>query len=629
MVLPGTAALWANEIGRGRQVGSTFPDEPLLRNARVGLSSCRRRIEKEVSMPVEKLTPPDQPMSAATGGTIPASRDSWWRDAVIYQVYIRSFADGDGDGLGDIAGLRSRLDYISGLGADAVWINPWYPSPMADAGYDVSDYRGVDPRFGTMVEAEALITEAHEKGLRVLLDLVPNHCSDQHPWFIEAAAAAPGSPERQRFIFRDGKGPAGSEPPNDWEGFFGGSAWTRITEPGGVPGQWYLHLFAPEQPDLNWEHPEVRADFEKTLRFWFDRGVDGFRIDVANTLIKEQGLPDLAGRRYYPPARIEVAGQLVRPPWSPHPHYDRDEVHDIYRAWRTIADSYSPPRVFVAEAWIDDPSRLSLYLRPDELHTAFNAGYLVAPWNAHQMRATIDETVTEHDSTGAPATWVLSNHDLVRHLSRYARLTQEPGLWLWLKDLAARTADLALGERRARAAALLTLALPGSAYLYQGEELGLPEVENLPVEALQDPTWERSGRTDPGRDGCRVPIPWSGNEPPYGFSIESETWLPQPPNWKTLTVEAQTGDPSSMLELYRTVLRLRRENPALGEGTLSWAPGQDPEVLAFDRDPGFRCVVNFGAEPVALTADRVLLASSPLSPDGTLPGNTAVWLAIS
>jgi alpha-glucosidase len=548
--------------------------------------------------------------------------DDWWRGAVIYQVYIRSFADGDGDGLGDIAGLRTRLDHIAGLGVDAIWINPWYPSPMADAGYDVSDYRGVEPRFGTLADAEALIGEAHAKGLRVVLDIVPNHCSDQHPWFAAAVAAGPGSPERERFLFRDGKSPA--EPPNDWVSAFGGPAWTRITEPDGTPGQWYLHLFAPEQPDFDWEHPDVRADFEQTLRFWFDRGVDGFRIDVANTLVKERGLPDVAGQRY-PAARIEVDGQLVRPPWRPHPHFDRDEVHDIYRSWRVIADSYSPPRVFVAEAWNDEPARQSLYLRPDELHTAFNFEYMVTPWHARRMHATIDETVTAHAAGGAPATWVLSSHDVTRHLSRYARLTQETGYWL--KDLADRPADLSLGERRARAAVLLTLSLPGGAYLYQGEELGLPEVEDLPADILQDPTWERSGRTDPGRDGCRVPIPWSGTEPPYGFSTGAATWLPQPADWKALTVQAQTGDPLSMLELYRTALRLRRASPALGPGTLRWTPGQDPEVLAFDREPGFRCVVNFGAEPVAMPAGRVLLASDPLPPDGTLPGNTAVWLA--
>jgi len=298
---------------------------------------------------------------------------AWWRSAVIYQVYIRSFADGDGDGLGDIAGIRSRLPYLADLGVGAIWINPWYPSPMADAGYDVSDYRAVEPRFGTLADAEALIAEAHEHGLRVLLDIVPNHTSDQHPWFRAALAAAPGSRERDRYVFRRGRGADGELPPNDWKSAFGGSAWARVTE----PGEWYLHLFAPEQPDVNWEHPDVRAEFEATLRFWFDRGVDGFRIDVAHSLIKEEGLPDV-GDLEWRMARVEVDGALVRPEWVPHPHWDRDEVHDVYRQWRAVADSYEDPRVFVAEAWVDEPERLARYVRADELHTAFNFSYLTA-----------------------------------------------------------------------------------------------------------------------------------------------------------------------------------------------------------------------------------------------------------
>lgn len=539
----------------------------------------------------------------------------WWRSAVIYQVYIRSFADGDGDGLGDIAGIRSRLDHIADLGADALWITPWYPSPMADAGYDVSDHRDIEPRFGTLAEAEGLIREAHGKGLRVLLDIVPNHVSDRHPWFAEAVAAGPGSAARERFIFRDGRG---SEPPNDWTSQFGGPAWTQVAD-----GQWYLHLFASEQPDLNWHQENVRADFEQTLRFWFDRGVDGFRIDVANALFKQDGLPDVNGRGY-PFERTEVDGRLVRPPWIPHPHWDRDEVHEVYRAWRAIADSYNPKRVFVAEAWVDEPSRHSLYLRPDELHTGFNPGYVLAPWDARVMRATVAETVAEHQANGAPPTWVLSNHDFVRHLSRFARLEQKTG-W-WLRDIADRPADLALGERRARAAVLLTLALPGGAYIYQGEELGLPEVEDIPRDRLQDPTWERSGHTDPGRDGSRVPIPWSGDRPPYGFSSGPDTWLPQPGDWKALTVEAETGDPDSMLELYRTALRLRRGHPALGDGTLSWASG-DGDVLDFEREPGFRCLVNLGADPVPLPVGEILLSSVPV--DDTLPSDAAVWLAVA
>jgi len=551
------------------------------------------------------------------------SSENWWRSAVIYQVYIRSFRDGDGDGpccgdgLGDIAGLRSRLDHIASLGVDALWINPWYPSPMADAGYDVIDYRDVEPRFGTLSQAEELVAEAHERNLRVLLDIVPNHTSDQHPWFVEALAAGPGSPARERYIFRPGRGDG---PPNDWVSNFGGPAWTQAPD-----GEWFLHLFAPEQPDVNWEHPEVRADFADTLRFWFDRGVDGFRIDVAHSLIKEPGLPDV-GDLVYPREYVEQDGELVLPPWRPHPHWDRDEVHEVYREWRAIADSYSPPRVFVAEAWVDEPERLTHYLRPDELHTAFNFNYLVAPWTGPGLRKAIDETLAEHVKVGAPPTWVLSNHDVTRHLSRYARAEQIPGRHR-LQDLLDMPYDLAVGTRRSRAALLLTLGLPGGAYVYQGEELGLPEVEDLPTDVLQDPTWERSGHTERGRDGCRVPIPWSGAAPPYGFTTAAETWLPQPNDWAALTVEAESGDPSSMLELYRHALHLRRATKELGDGPLRWRADAGEDVLAFDRGEGFACVVNMGSAPVALPAGAtVLLASDALTDDGALPGDTSVWL---
>ncbi len=547
----------------------------------------------------------------------------WWRDAVIYQIYIRSFADGDGDGLGDIAGIRSRLRHLVDLGVDAVWINPWYPSPMADAGYDVSDYRDVEPRFGTLADAEALVVEAHDAGLRVLLDIVPNHSSDAHPWFVEAVAAGPGSAARERYVFRPGRGPSGDEPPNAWQSVFGGSAWERVVEADGSPGEWFLHLFAPEQPDLNWEHPDVAADFEQTLRFWFDRGVDGFRIDVAHSLIKEPGLPD-APDLEWPRTPVEVDGVLQRAPWQPHPFWDRDEVHEIYRQWRLVADSYDDPKVFVAEAWVDEPERLARYLRPDELHTAFNFGYLISPWDATRLRHVIDETIREQGAVGAPATWVLSNHDVMRHVSRYAR--EQDDSVRSIRDLAALPADLEVGRRRARAAVLLTLGLPGGAYVYQGEELGLPEVEDLPEDLLEDPTWERSGHTDRGRDGCRVPVPWSGSEPPYGFGDRAQQpWLPQPDDWAPLTVEAQTGDPDSMLELYRTALRLRRETDALGDGALEWLE-LPPGALGFTREPGFACVVNVSAEHLVLPAGYdVLLATTDLV-DGGLPTDSSAWL---
>jgi len=530
----------------------------------------------------------------------------WWRSAVIYQVYIRSFADGNGDGVGDIAGLRSRLPYLKSLGVDALWINPWYKSPMADGGYDVADFREIDPLFGTVAEAEQLIEEAHGHGLRVIPDIVPNHTSDQHAWFRAALAARPGSPERERYVFRPGRGPDGTQPPNNWVSVFGGPAWTRLPD-----GDWYLHLFAPEQPDLNWQHPEVREEFESILRFWFSRGVDGFRIDVAHGLIKDPALPDL------PPG-----------PHARHPHWDRDEVHDIFRTWRRLAAEFDGDRAFVAEAWTDTPERLAAYVREDGLHTAFNFDFLMASWDSKDLRTVIDDSLTLLSTVDAPATWVLSNHDVMRHASRYGR--KKVTRWSPTEPYRPEgVLDPALGTRRARAAALLMLALPGGAYVYQGEELGLPEVEDLPESVLQDPIWERSGHTDRGRDGCRVPLPWSGRSAPYGFSPDNASaapWLPQPADWSERTAQAQTGDKASMLELYRTALNLRRDHPALGDSTLTWL--DSPEgVLVFSRTPGFTCVVNLSGEPYPLPEHTSVLVSSGPVQDGLLAPDHAAWLA--
>ena len=536
-----------------------------------------------------------------------AANAEWWRDAVIYEIYIRSLADGSGDGVGDVAGIRSRLPYLRDLGVDAVWITPWYPSPMADGGYDVSDYRDIDPLFGTLAEAEELIEAVHRHGMRLIVDVVPNHTSSKHPWFVAALDAGPGSPERDRYVFRTGRGPG--EPPNDWRSVFGGSAWTRLPD-----GEWYLHLFAPEQPDLNWDHPEVRAEFEDILRFWLDREVDGFRIDVAHGLVKQSDLPDLGADHE----------DLVSPPdRADHPHWDREEVHDIYRDWRRVAESYGKDRIFVAEAWVAKPDRLARYVRPGELHTAFNFDFLRCSWNADSLRAVIDSSLNALHAAGAPATWVLSNHDVTRHVTRYGRpqtrgvgpLHSEPG-----------PVDVELGTRRARAALLLMLALPGGAYVYQGEELGLEEVADLPAEVLQDPTWRRSGHTVRGRDGCRVPLPWRGDAPSYGFSPDGvRPWLPQPAHWRALTVAAQQDDPESMLSLYREALRLRKAHPALGEGGLRWRDVPDG-VLLFERDPGLVCAVNLSRAAYRLPEhERVLLASEPL-PDGKLPVDAAAWL---
>ncbi|WP_406044488.1 glycoside hydrolase family 13 protein [Micromonospora sp. NBC_00898] len=535
-----------------------------------------------------------------------ADNGPWWRGAVIYQVYPRSFADGNGDGIGDIAGIRSRLDHLSALGVDAIWYSPWYPSPMADAGYDVADYRDIDPVFGTLAEAEALIAEAHALDIRTIVDVVPNHCSEVHPWFQTALAGGPEAPERELFWFRPGRGPDGSQKPTDWVSPFAGDTWTRTTNPDGTPGDWYLHLFAPQQPDFNWDHPRVRAEFEDILRFWFDRGVDGIRIDSAAMLAKDPTLPDAT-------------------PDGPNPFVDVDAVHEIYRSWRRIADSYPGERALIGEVWLPDHERFANYLRPDELHAAFNFDFLGCAWEPAALRACIDATLAAHAPVGAPATWVLANHDVTRHVTRYGRADTT---FSFASKREGVPTDLELGTRRARAAALLSLSLPGAAYVYQGEELGLWEVEDIPYELRQDPMFARSGRVDPGRDGCRVPLPWTGDTPPFGFSPDGATtapWLPQPADWKDRTVRAQTGDPHSMLELYRTGIAVRRADPALGDGELTWLPAPDG-VLAFSRGGGFRCLVNLSDAALPLPPyQRLLLASGPLD-DDLLPPDTAVWL---
>ncbi|MGA3561749.1 glycoside hydrolase family 13 protein [Melissospora conviva] len=529
---------------------------------------------------------------------------TWWRSAVVYQVYVRSFADANGDGIGDLRGITQRLPYLRDLGVDALWLTPFYTSPQIDGGYDVADYRDVDPIFGNLDDFDTMIGQAHSLGLRVIVDLVPNHTSSAHPWFTAALAAGPGSAERERYLFRDGRGADGELPPNDWESIFGGPAWTRVAD-----GQWYLHLFDPAQPDLNWRHPEVRAEFEEILRFWLDRGVDGFRIDVAHGMIKEEGLPDVGfgmlidGRRQ---SSMLGSGRL--------PYFDQDEVHDIYRAWRPILDSYPGGRMAVAEAWAETPQRLARYIGPDELQQAFSFDFLDATWEAGSFRKVIDTALAEATIVGAPTTWVLSNHDKQRHVTRYG--------------------DGEVGLRRARAAALLMLALPGCTYLYQGEELGLPEVLDLPDELRQDPSFLRTGES---RDGCRVPLPWEGTEPPYGFGPAGcdKSWLPAPASWAQLSVAAQTGVAGSTLELYRSALRIRRAHPGLAgsDDPVRWLDAA-PGVLAFSRRatpdaPELVCVVNISAAPAPVGGyGPVLLASAPPTEvDGeiALPVDAAAW----
>ncbi|MFH8367403.1 glycoside hydrolase family 13 protein [Streptomyces sp. NPDC018031] len=543
---------------------------------------------------------------ARTTAEQPSTDPGWWRHAVIYQVYVRSFADSDGDGIGDLRGVRDRLPHLARLGVDAVWLTPFYASPQADGGYDVADYRSVDPLFGDLRDADDLVRAAHELGLRVIVDVVPNHTSDQHPWFRAALADRPGGPARARYHFRPGRGPDGSLPPNDWQSVFGGPAWTRTTGPDGAPGEWYLHLFAPEQPDLDWDCPEVHREFDSVLRFWLDLGVDGFRIDVAHGMVKAPGLPDIGHQEQ---ARLIGAQRL--------PFFDQDGVHTIHRAWRRLLDSYPGQRIGVAEAWAPSSERLALYVRPDELHQAFNFQFLRCPWDAAAMRTVIDASLAATTSVGAPTTWVLSNHDVVRHTTRYAETGPEQGL------------------ARARAAALLMLALPGSTYVYQGEELGLPEVTDLPDDVRQDPAFFRGDGQDGFRDGCRVPIPWSGTEPPYGFGpvAGGPSWLPQPDSWARLSVEAQTGDPDSTLELYRAAIALRRERPGLAEPVMAWRDGAElPEgVLALVR-PGLVCTVNTRGEEVELPRPgRLLLASAPVVAGEVtvrIPADSSAWWAI-
>ena len=504
----------------------------------------------------------------------------WWRTAVVYEVYVRSFADSGGDGEGDLAGLRSRLPYLRDLGVDALWLTPFYRSPLADGGYDVADYRDVDPRFGTLADFDALVAEAHRLGLRLIVDIVPNHTSDRHPWFQEALAAPPGSPARDRYIFRAGNGDA---PPNDWPSAFGGSAWTRVPD-----GEWYLHLYAPEQPDLNWHHPSVRTEFEDILRFWLDRGTDGFRIDVAAGLFKDPALADLGELGKHAPGS---------------PMFGRPEVHEVYRDWRRILDSYAGDRMAVGEVWSDSPAQVARFLRPDELHQAFAFALQLAPWSAKDFHEVVTAVLKVTEPIQAAPTWVLSSHDVVRHRTRYDENGQ--------------------GLDRARAALLFILALPGSAYLYQGEELGLPEVFDLPDEVRQDPTFFRTGGAQLGRDGCRVPLPWAGGKPPYGFTTGTP-WLPQPAGWAPLTVEAEAADPDSTLAFYRRALAARRELRDNLPESLDWLESGDPDALLFRRGR-LVCALNCGTAGVRLPPGAVLLASTPIQ-DGVLPGNAAAWV---
>ncbi len=541
----------------------------------------------------------------------PAHTRQWWRDAVIYQVYLRSFLDSTGDGVGDLGGVRAGLPYLKRLGVDGIWINPFYPSPHHDHGYDVADYCGVDPMYGDLAEFDLLVKDAHRLGLKVLIDIVPNHCSSEHPWFREALADRPGGAARSRFHFADGRGENGVLPPNNWRAMFGGPAWSRIREADGTPGQWYLHLFTPEQPDLNWRDPAVGHEFERVLRFWLDRGVDGFRIDVAAGLFKHPELPDSPD-----PDADERTRDSVNPlAWN------QPEVHEVWRRWRAVCEEYTArdghDRLLVGEVSVPTAAEQATYVRPDELHQAFFFHLLTAPWNPEAFHRVIDDALRDIARTGSTITWVLNNHDQVRAVSRYAANCPADGV---------QRPDP--GGSRARAAALLMLALPGAAYVYQGEELGLPEVLDLPDEVLTDPIFRQTGSRLRVRDGCRVPLPWSGQASPFGFTTvdgaAARPWLPQPDWFADHTTERALADTGSFWHLYREGLHLRRSLPQLGEGPLRWLDSP-PEVLAFVRGDGLVCAVNFGHRPVPAPVEGIPLLASLPCPPGTLPGNTAAW----
>ena len=560
-----------------------------------------------------------------------SAAQEWWRQAVIYQVYPRSFADASGDGVGDLPGITAHLDHLARLGVDALWLSPFYRSPQADAGYDVADYRDVDPIFGTIADFDVLLERAHRIGLRVIVDLVPNHTSDEHAWFADAVATPAGSPERDRYIFRDGRGAAGELPPNNWESVFGGPAWTRLT--GAAGDQWYLHLFDTRQPDLNWEHPQVRAEFEGVLRFWLDRGVDGFRIDVAHGMVKEPGLPDWDGSvSMIDGGHDDGQDDGSTGAGNAGPMFDQEGVHEIYRAWHAVLAEYDGDRALVAEAWVEPLSRLARYVRPDEMHQAFNFSFLTTRWDAHALRTVITASLTASDDVGAPTTWVLSNHDVVRHTSRLglaAAGTRPNGI-----GRGDEQPDEQLGLRRARAATLMMLALPGSAYLYQGEELGLPEHTDLDDTLRQDPAWWRSGHTERGRDGCRVPLPWAAHEPGLGFSPTGATWLPQPASWAAYALDAQRGVTGSTYEMYREALRLRRDFH-LGSGSLAWVDGPDADALATVLTFSNRDVLvtaNLGTAPVPLPgcADVLLASADVVMVDGApcVAPDSTVWARV-
>lgn len=575
-----------------------------------------------------------------------AGASQWWRNAVIYQIYPRSFADGNGDGMGDIRGIINRMDHLGELGVDALWLSPFYKSPQADAGYDVSDYRTIDPLFGDLNDFEEMSAKAKQLGLKVIVDLVPNHTSDDHAWFKEAILAGPGSAARDRYMFRDGKGENGELPPNNWQSIFGGPAWTRVdqrwnTEEDGVKdNQWYLHMFDTRQPDLNWENEEVKEDFKSILRFWLDRGVDGFRIDVAHGMVKAAGLPDWDGTTGMVDGTKGEGKTQVQTDGTPDedgsngggnsgPMFDQDGVHEIYRSWHEVLEQYDGDRCLVAEAWVEPLSRLALYVRNDEMQQAFNFSYLTTKWDAAALRTVINASIRENDVVGAPTTWVLSNHDVVRHVTRMGLPSVVEGKEMNPNGVRTTDAqpDVELGIKRSRAATLQMLGLPGSAYLYNGEEFGTPDHTTMPDEFRQDPAFERKGRTEAGRDGCRVPIAWEADAAGFGFSETGLTWLPQPDTYKASAADVQKATEGSTFKMYQSALNVRREQN-LGLGSHAWLVdfADAAEVLAFQNN-NVIVITNFGDAPLQLPADAQILISSEPVEGNVVERDVCVWIA--
>ena len=541
----------------------------------------------------------------------------WWQTAVIYQIYPRSFADGDGDGIGDLRGVESRLESLQALGIDAIWFSPFFKSPQKDAGYDVSDYRSIDPLFGTNEDFDKLLAKAKSLGIRIIVDLVPNHSSDQHELFQKALKAAPGSPERDMYMFRDGKGENGELPPNNWESVFGGQAWSRITEADGTLGQWYLHIFDSSQPDFNWENPKVHDFFAGVLRFWLDKGVDGFRIDVAHGLVKAPGLPNITAAQ---------SQTLEHDPNNPHPFWGQEGVHDIIRSWRKILDEYVD-RAMCAEAWVLPLSRMAKWVRPDEYHQTFNFGYLETPWAKEPLVKVISDSLEAFGSVGAPSTWVLSNHDVIRHVSRFGVETPPPqgsGIGPGMEQ-----PDEELGQRRGRAATAFMLGIPGGAYLYQGEELGLPEHTTLEGKYRQDPTFSRTKGERVGRDGCRVPLPWEADGGvSFGFNSTGKSWLPAPETYKKYARDVQEGVAGSTLELYKKLIA-ERKKLALGSGEFRWAPEySSANSLAYVNN-GVLVLSNFGPDLITVPAGEIIVSTqSSLTAGGQLEANQSAWIKL-